>query len=452
MILVRRRLLFWLIKAYIKRWRKTILLCFAIGILLFVGLIVFMPYIVQKIPVGQKQTIGVVGAYTADSLPSEIVSEISGGLTSVTPEGAIKPNAATSWKIQDGGKKYTFTLNPSITFTDGSKLTSANVNYNFSDAKTTKPDKHTVVFTLKDTYAPFLVTVSRPLFKPGFVGIGQYKLQNIKLNGNFIESLTLVSRTNRFASKHYQFYPSFESVKTAYVLGEVSEVQGLPDTTYKNKNFSQFPNTDVSQVVDYSQLVTLFFNTKDSVFSNEKLRNGLSYALPKDFSEGKRTYFPYPPSSWAYPQSLLEKTQDLNHAKQLLDDSQSATKGAQIKVILKTLPKFKTTAEAIVKEWNKVDVSTKIEVVDAIPANYQAFVGDFIVPKDPDQYTLWHSAQNSNITQYANLRIDKLLEDGRKTVDQEKRKEIYNDFQKYLLVDTPAAFLYFPYEYEIARR
>lgn len=451
-MIVRRRLLFWLIKAYIKRWRKTILLFFIFGILLFVGLIVFMPYIIQKIPVGQKQTIGIVGAYTIDSLPSEIVSEISGGLTSVTPEGAIKPNAATSWKIQNNGKKYIFTLNPTTTFTDGTKLTSANVNYNFSDAKTTRPDKHTIIFTLKDTYAPFLVTASRPLFKPGFVGIGDYKLQNIKLNGSFVESLTLASRTNRFHIKNYQFYPSVIAVKTAYVLGEVSEIQGLPNTTYNQTDFEKFPNTEVNKVVDYSQLVTLFFNTKDSVFSNEKLRNGLSYALPDKFAQGQRNYFPYAPTFWAYPQSLLEKTQDLDHAKLLLDDSQSATKGAQIKVTLKTLPKFKMTAEAISKEWNKIDVSTKIEVVDTIPANYQAFLGDFIVPKDPDQYTLWHSAQNSNITQYSNLRIDKLLEDGRKTIDQEKRKEIYNDFQKYLLVDTPAAFLYFPYEYEIIRK
>lgn len=452
MILVRRRLLFWLIKAYIKRWRKTILLFFVFGIVLFVGLVFAMPYIIQKIPVGQKQTIGIVGAYTVDSLPSKIVSEISGGLTSVTPEGAIIPNAATSWKIHDDGKKYTFTLNPSITFTDGSKLTSANIIYNFSDAKMTKLDKHTVVFTLKDTYAPFLVTVSRPLFKPGFVGIGENKLQNIKLNGNFVESLTLVSRTNRFNIKNYQFYPSVEAVKTAYVLGEVSEVDGLPNTIYKQTNFSKFPNTTMNKVTDYSQLVTLFFNTKDSVFSNEKLRNGLSYALPDKFAQGQRNYFPYVSTSWAYPQSLSEKTRDLDHAQLLLTESQTATKGAQIKVTLKTLPKFKTTAEAIAKEWKNVGVMTKIDVVDTIPANYQAFLGDFIVPKDPDQYTLWHSAQNSNITQYSNLRIDKLLEDGRKTVDQEKRKEIYHDFQKYLLVDTPAAFLYFPYEYEIIRK
>lgn len=452
MIVVRRRLLFWLLKAYIKRWRKTIFLFFVFGIMLFFGLIIAMPHIIQKIPVGQKQVIGVVGAYTVDSLPPNIISDISKGLTSVSPEGVIKPEAASSWKIESGGKKYTFKLKPSVRFSDGSRLNADNIHYNFSDAKMSKPDKDTVVFTLKDTYAPFLVTVSRPIFKPGFVGIGNYTLQNIKLNGNFVESLTLVSRTNRFVSKNYQFYPSFDAVKTAYVLGEVSQIHGLPDTTYKTTDFTKFPNTRVDKIVDYSQLVTLFFNTQDPVFSDEKLRGALSYALPDEFAQGQRNYFPYAPSSWAYPEALAEKRQDLDHAQLLLSQSQAASEGAQLSLTLKTFPKFKKTAETIANTWKKLDIKTTIEVVNTIPANYQVFLGDFIVPKDPDQYALWHSGQDTNITQYADLRIDKLLEDGRKTIDQEKRKKIYNDFQKYLAVDTPAAFLYFPYEYEVIRK
>ena len=31
-------------------------------------------------------------------------------------------------------------------------------------------------------------------------------------------------------------------------------------------------------------------------------------------------------------------------------------------------------------------------------------------------------------------------------------ENIYADFQKYLLEDAPAAFLYFPYEYDVIRK
>lgn len=451
-MIVRRRLLFWLIKAYIKRWRKTIFLFFVFGIILFCGLAFSMPYIASKFPVGQKQTIGIVGAYTTDNLPVPIISEISKGLTSVSPQGTILPEAASSWKIENGGKRYVFTLKPSIYFTDHSPVISSNINYNFSDAKISRPDKNIIIFDLKDSYAPFLVTVSRPIFKSGFVGFGNYKLQDIKLNGDFVESITLASRTNQYNRKNYQFYSSYDAVKTAYVLGEVSILEGLPDTSYRNTNLSAFPNTKVNKITDYSQLVTLFFNTTDPIFSNEKLRNGLSYALPDSFPQGERSYFPYASSSWAYSDSLLERTQDIEHARLLLNQSEAASKGAELSFTLKTLPKFKKTAETIADAWEEINVKTKIEVVDTIPTNYQAFLGDFIVPKDPDQYSLWHSGQNTNITQYSNLRIDKLLEDGRKIVNRETRKKIYTDFQKYLLANSPAAFLYFPYEYEVIRK
>jgi peptide/nickel transport system substrate-binding protein len=60
-------------------------------------------------------------------------------------------------------------------------------------------------------------------------------------------------------------------------------------------------------------------------------------------------------------------------------------------------------------------------------------------------------ALRSSITRYKNLRIDKLLEDGRKTVNINERKKIYADFQRFLLDDMPASFLYFPYEYTVTR-
>ncbi|MCS7092795.1 MAG: peptide-binding protein, partial [Patescibacteria group bacterium] len=74
------------------------------------------------------------------------------------------------------------------------------------------------------------------------------------------------------------------------------------------------------------------------------------------------------------------------------------------------------------------------------------------IPLDPDQYSLWHSMQTeSNISKYANPRIDKLLEDGRVTIDIQERKKIYLDFQRFLLEDAPCVFLYHPEYYSIVR-
>ena len=54
---------------------------------------------------------------------------------------------------------------------------------------------------------------------------------------------------------------------------------------------------------------------------------------------------------------------------------------------------------------------------------------------------------------YANDKIDKLLEEGRQSIDQESRKEKYNEFQKLLTEDVPAVFLYSPtYLYPVNKK
>nr|MBP6989849.1 peptide-binding protein [Candidatus Shapirobacteria bacterium] len=68
------------------------------------------------------------------------------------------------------------------------------------------------------------------------------------------------------------------------------------------------------------------------------------------------------------------------------------------------------------------------------------------------QYLFWHSTQKkTNITKINNPRIDKLLEEGRQTFDQQERKNIYQEFQKNLLEECPAIFLKYPIVYTISR-
>jgi peptide/nickel transport system substrate-binding protein len=76
---------------------------------------------------------------------------------------------------------------------------------------------------------------------------------------------------------------------------------------------------------------------------------------------------------------------------------------------------------------------------------------------DPDQYNLWHSLKSSypdlNISGYSYERVDILLEDARKTLDREDRKEKYDLFQRYLIADAPVIFLYNPqFSYYVKNR
>ena len=450
---VNKRLLFWLFKAYFKKWGKIIALSFVAGLIIFFTLLSTSRFLINLLPIEKRESIGYIGAYEIDSLPRDLQEKLSRGLTKIEDDGTISPDVAESWQVKDGGKTYVFTLKKDVFYSDGKRLTASSLPYEFTGVKKKILNERTISYSLQDLYAPFLVTASRPIIRRGFVGLGDYTIQNVELNGNFVKTMTIVSKKNRLLVQRYSFYPSEESLKIAFALGEIDRAIGLSSDVFLDTEFTNYKNVTVSKITDRDVLVTLFFNNKDPMLSDPKLRSGLSYAIPESFSHGERSYLPYAKESLYANKTGIEKHQDFSHASLLLDAGrEQASAGAELKVTLKTLPKYRITAEVIREAWKKVGVDTVIEEVDGNPDTFQVYLGDFIIPKDPDQYTLWHSTSANNITRFSNKRIDKLLEDGRRTSNTKDRQEMYNDFQKYLLAEAPAGFLYFPYEYTVVRK
>jgi peptide/nickel transport system substrate-binding protein len=282
------------------------------------------------------------------------------------------------------------------------------------------------------------------VFKKGLIGVGDYFIKNIDLNGNFVQSITLGLNKNSLSTVKFVFYPTEKSLKTAFALGEVTQASGLSSYDFQKTSFDKFNSTTVKKSIDSTHLVTLFYNVTDANLSDKKLRLALNYALPENFGQGVKAYLPYYPDSIYFNTDIPVRHQDFEHAKLLLPNSKT-------QLTITTLKKFSPVAREIAKAWGKIGIKTKISEVESVPDKFQIFLSDFNLPADPDQYVLWHSAQPSNITKYKNLRIDKLLEDGRKTIDVGERQKIYADFQRFLLDDMPASFLYFPYSYDITR-
>ena len=142
---------------------------------------------------------------------------------------------------------------------------------------------------------------------------------------------------------------------------------------------------------------------------------------------------------------------DLETAKKILSKSPLASSSSEL--ILTTQPSQLKSAQLIVDAWNKIGVNSRVKVDSTIPADFQILLRSLPIPPDPDQYLYWQSTQeNTNISNYSSPKIDKLLEDGRKTLDIDARKKIYSDFQFYLVDDAPAIFLYYPKLYTIKRK
>jgi peptide/nickel transport system substrate-binding protein len=70
------------------------------------------------------------------------------------------------------------------------------------------------------------------------------------------------------------------------------------------------------------------------------------------------------------------------------------------------------------------------------------------IGQDPDLFDVWHSSKTGpkelNFIGYKNAEVDRLIEEGRGTFDQEKRKKAYWRIQEILQQDQPYTFLYVP--------
>lgn len=460
----RKRLLFWLIKAYYRKRKKTLFAFFVAGILLAGFFIWVFPFIQPYFKITNSDTIGLVGSYTLENLPESIQEKISIGLTSIAPDGSASPSAAATFTQSTDGKVYTFTLRNDLEWQDGKKVTASDINYNFKDITAKIDGNSKITFTLKDPYSPFPTAVSKPLFKKGLVGIidtnassdrGTYKVSGVDVNGTYVSEITLtgVGRRNKDKKITYKFYPNETVAKTAFKLGEVRSVEGLTDVS----EFKNWKNVSVTKVTDYHSLVTLFFNTALSEFSNDNkaTRQALTYALPHSFGDNVVAYSPLSPNSWAYfPEKKYQQREDpaelTKLAKDMLNTSK-ASDSASLEVTITTTPRFKDLANQIKLAWENVGIHTNINVTQSIPQDPQILLEKYRIPDDPDQYVLWHSTQSTNITHYSSPKIDKLLEDGRQITIIEDRKDVYANFQKNIIDDTPAAFLYYPTLYTITR-
>lgn len=443
----KRRYYAWLIKAYFKKMRRTIISSIVLGILVFFAFIGLLNYYFRPLIFKTTENIGYAGTYTIQTLPREILSEISSGLTMIDSTGQVRPAASTEWIVKDD-KTYIFKIKPGIKFHDGIELTSQNVNLNFAEVKATPIDKYTISYTLKNPYSPFLTSVASQIFGKNLAGIGKMRVEDIDLNGGFIRTITLSSVTDKAKKKKIYFYPTQRALKVAFMLGEVSKIHGVTNTKVNDVDLSKWKKVKAQNSTNYSSLVAVFYNSGDPILNNKKLRQALNYSLPEKLPFGERAFGPIPPKSIYFSQPPNYKISDIELSKTLLSAVEDPIED---ELVISTTEDYKAVAQQVQEAWKKIGIKSSIKVVQGIPAEFQIFISEIQLPDDPDQYVLWHSDQVNNITHYKNLRIDKLLEDGRSIIDIEERKDIYADFQKYLTDDVPASFFYFPRVYTLEK-
>lgn len=466
------RKFYWYLTAYLRKHG----LIFAISLILAIFIFsFFIPSIAKLIQHKKTHYVGVIGAFTLSNLPDIIKYQISAGLTAVNDDGSVSPRLAKRWTIEQEGTAYRFVLQDDVVWQDGKKLEPEDINYQLPGLETITTSQD-IVFKLPSVYSPFPIQVAEPIFregelpgwrinkKPTLIGIGSYKITDYQQSkSQKLSQLTVENSSEKYI---YRFYLTESEVITAFKRGEVDII---PDLTRKT-DISNWPTVETTQQLNFDQYLAVFFNHRDPIFQ-KNIRQALAYATPKP-NDITRALGPIHPQSWAYLAGGKAYDFDMDRAVERLLDEPPQT---ALQLELTTTSLFADQAETIKNQWQKLGelASQKCQndsgisdknLCENMKMNIQLRVTNFPdvnnfqmlllgqeTSPDPDQYDFWHSSSEGNITGYKNTRIDNLLEKGRQTYQKQERKEIYQEFQQFLLEDVPAIFIQYIPTYTVER-
>lgn len=423
----------WLISAFTKQYLAIMIIGLLSSLLIGTILLNFL----SKLPT-KKTTfrIGIIGVYNSNNLPQLIKTILGAGITMVGPNQTILNNLSNKLDISSDEKTYTYHFKDGLNWNNGTPFKSSDISLTIPSVKTSFPDEKTVSFELPEKFSPFPSLLTNPITDKSGNLISTF---NISLSQNTNGNLSRIELTSNDLKLIIKIFPNANQVVTSYRLGEIDTIFGL----IAGSEFNFAGDGLIKQILNTNQSVALFFNTQDPVLKDRSIRQAIAYAI-KDKTQGNhRSFGPINPISWAYNPLVKTYDHDSTKARKYLKD---------VSFELATLPQFMSLAENIKRDLEEIGVSVNLKITTTRPTNFQLYLSLFDSPIDPDQYIHWHSTQSqTNKSLLDNDKIDKLLEDGRRTLPTPDRKRIYAEFQRTFSEELPALFLYHPQYLNLTR-
>ncbi|MDP3733390.1 MAG: ABC transporter substrate-binding protein, partial [Candidatus Daviesbacteria bacterium] len=400
------------------RWWKWIIIPF-----LFILLLGLMQAKFNFFPGSNVLRIGMVGTYQEHDMPVEVTSFLSVGFMELV----------SSREVNNDGTIFKFKIKENLKWSDNTPLTANDFEFNIPDAEMSIPDEYTISFKLKDSYSPFPSLLTKPVFKKSTkIGIGPYRISKIEKSRIFITKIILEPLQKDlpagkagFPQIIIRFYPSEKVAGWGFNIGEVQVLMGLSNPFPQEEN----PQIVLKQKIDFSKIVTVLYYIKDPLLSSRSMRQALSYSAPQIEGE-ELANNPFPKTSWAFDPDAKKYLSNPKEATAALERAKGVLSSEKLnqQLILTTTSNLEDVARLVVEAWEELGFDVKLRVESGIPQNFQALLITQSIPEDPDQYFLWHSTQEkTNLTKYLSARVDKDLEDGRKALTQEERKQKYFD-------------------------
>jgi peptide/nickel transport system substrate-binding protein len=404
----------------------------------------------------------------------------------------VKPALAESWEIPDP-LTYVFHLHSGVKFHDGRALTSRDVKWTFDSllerkVRSTRAaayehvdhvearDDSTVVFHLKQPDATLLWNLS-----DGAMGIVPYgELDSMARHPigsgpfRFVsaeqDKEVVIERNDDYWGER----PHLERVRFAVVPDTTTralelrkgsaDVESNALTSDMIVALQKEPNLAVQRgpgtVIGY-----LAFNLRDPILKDERVRQALAYSIDRrpmvqyllrGFARLADSVLP--PESWAYSGDVPHYPYDPDKARKLLEAAgYRATNGVRFHLTMKTSTEEATRSLAAVLQQQLRAVGIALDIRTYEFATFLSDVthGEFQMyslrwvggNEDPDIFTLFESDKTpptgANRGYYSNPRVDALIDQARRELDQNARKQLYAEIQVILAQQLPYIDLWY---------
>lgn len=358
-----------------------------------------------------------------------------------------------------------------------------------------KISDHRLRFTLKKPYAHFNEVLTMGIlpkhiwqsvtseefpfsqFNIDPVGSGPYKVVKISRNSGGIPTSITLEAWRGYALGR----PKIKTIVFKFFQNDVGLAKAISDKSVENSvamsrrfiDTAKMPKME-SKEVSLPRVFGVFFNQNlTPVFLNPEVRVALDLSAPRQriVSEvlggfGKSINGPMPEDliEWSDFEADLERAKSLlasagwktNERGILEKKTKKDTSTLSFSIATSDTDELKKTAEILKSAWEGLGASVEVKVFEAgdlnqniiRPRKYDALLFGEIVSKESDLYSFWHSSQRNdpglNISLYANITADKLLEEMQKGLTEEELQKKKSLFKAEIKKDRPAVFLFTP--------
>ncbi|WP_213997105.1 ABC transporter substrate-binding protein [Tepidanaerobacter syntrophicus] len=428
----------------------------------------------------------------AQGTAKRIINEcIYRSLFSYDEKGKLSEELCSSYTIGEDNKTYTIQIRDAY-FQNGDPVTSEDVKYTFERLLNPKTgatffkelsvidkidivDEKTVKFILKDVCAPFLHYLALPesaILSKSYTEEKGEDIANLPMGAGpykFVKwdkGQSLVVEKNekyykpglpKLDSITFNFYSDEDARSNALRSGDIDITDYVPwkDTA----SMMNDPNLTIH--TEDGPIMLISFNTKVKPLDDPRVRKAIAYAVDREnivktvfFGRGK------PITGFVLPEGWLGYDPDLNNyfeynpekAKQLLAEA-GYSNGFDVRLLgSSSYSMHSQTAICIQSDLKKVGINVTLELPDwATRMNkvgeqdYEMFVNAMSAEfGDPDwlrNYMYGGEPTYNTSAWFNDSEVNRLLDEGRTTLDLTERDKIYKQLAKRLLDLSPHVYL-----------